>query len=152
MLIKGTHILFHMTFIGRILVACICRLKFIACLGFSIVKRIRLDILTSFHGRWYRTVTCTIGLGINLLRGLILHVNLMVQVHWIIVVRSTHAIRICINCVLIIIRLIHVLIGLVYIAASNSGHVISQHVSTTIYELALSVLLGIVNVSLGALF
>lgn len=155
MLIKGAHVLFYVAFVWRILKACIGRLKLIACLGLTIVERIWLDILlTSLHGRWDRTVTCAIGLGIDLLSGLILHVNLMIQVHWnrIIVVWSTHAIRVCINSVLIIIRLIHVLIGLVHGGASDSRHVIPQHISSTIDELALSMLLGIVDVCLGGLF
>lgn len=124
MLIKGTHILFHMAFILRILIPCIGRLKLSTCLGFTVVKRIWLDILlTTFHGRWDRTITCTIGLRINLLMSrLILHVNL-IQMH-LIIIRSTHAIRIC-NTVLVIIRLIHVLVGLIYGGTSDSGHVVS---------------------------
>lgn len=53
MRIKGTHGLFHMTFIRGILVACRGRLKLITCPGFTVVKRIRLDsLLASLHGRW----------------------------------------------------------------------------------------------------
>jgi len=122
--IKGTHGLFHVTFIGGILVACRGWLKLITCPGFTVVKRIRLHILlASFHGRWDWTVACTIGLRINWLSRLILHLNL-IQMQLIVVVRATHAIRIRIYSVLVIIRLIHILIGLTYGSASDSRHVV----------------------------
>lgn len=149
MRVKCTHVLFHVTLGRWILVATgVGRLQFITRLGLPVVKRIRLDILlATFHRRRNRAISCTISLRVHLLVGLIFHIDL-VQMQLIIVIRSAHAIWVRVD-VLVIVGL--VLIWLVNWSATDPWHVVSKHITAAIYQLALPVLLGIINITLWIL-